>query len=105
MINVFGDGVASGAGSLQMVKKVVVTKGKVKDYSEEIQESYELGFTPYKLHTNVEGVFVTPIPVYSRRDFVLDDVATMEIGDRQIATDEIGSKLVYFVKGDGRGGE
>ena len=53
------------------------------------------------LHTNVEGVFVTPIRVYSGRVFVLGDVATMEIGDRQIA---ISSKLVYFVKGCGGSG-
>ena len=34
----------------------------------------------------------------------MDDVATMEIGDRQIATDEISSKLIYVVKGDGGSG-
>ena len=37
-----------------MVKKVVVTKGKCKNYWDEIRQSYELGFTPYRLHTNVE---------------------------------------------------
>ena len=87
-----------------MVKKVVITKGKFKDYIDEIRHSYELGFPPCRLHTNV-GVFVTPIRVYSGRVFVLDDVATMEIGDHKIAADEISSKLVYFVKGDsGSGG-
>ena len=34
---------------------------------------------------------------------VLDDVATMEVRDRHLATDAISSKLVYFVKGDGGG--
>ena len=97
MVNVFGDSVASGQGNLQMVKKVVVTKGKFNDYSDEIRQSYELGFTPYSLHTNVDGVFVTPIRVYS----VLNNVATMEIGNRQIGTYEISSKLVYLAKGDG----
>ena len=63
-----------------------------KDYSDEIRQCYELGF-------------VTPIHVYSGRVFVLDEVAMMGIGDRQMATDEISSKLVgYFVKGDGGGG-
>ena len=31
----------------------------------------------------------------------MDDVATMEIGNRQIATDTISSRLIYFAKGDG----
>ena len=81
MVYVFGDSTASGPGNLQVVKKVVVTVGKFKDYIEEIQQSYELGFTPYRLHTNVEGTFVTPIRVYSGKLYVLDDVATMEVGD------------------------
>ena len=55
------------------------------------------GFTPYMLHTNSDGTFVTPIRYYDVRVYVLDDIATMEIGDRQIETDEISSKLVYFV--------
>ena len=85
MVNVFGDSVG---------KKVVVTKGKFKDYMDEIRQSYELGFTPYRLHTNVEGKFVTPIHVYSGKVNVLDVVATMEIGGHQIETDEISSKLI-----------
>ena len=60
MVNVFGDSVASGPGNLQMVTKVVVTMGKFKDYTDEIQQSYGLGFTPYRIHTNVDGTFVTP---------------------------------------------
>ena len=43
-----------------MVKKVVVTEGKFKDYSDEIQQSYELGCTPERLHKNADGTFVTP---------------------------------------------
>ena len=104
MVNVFCDSVASVPGNLQMLKKVVVTKGKFKDYSGEIRQSYELGFTLYRLHTNEEGVFVTSFRAYSGRVFLLDDVATMEIGDRQIATVEISSKLIYFVKDDGGSG-
>ena len=46
MVNVFADSIASGSGNLQVVKKVVVTAGKFKDYIDEIQQSYELGFTP-----------------------------------------------------------
>ena len=36
MVNVFVDSIASGPGNLQVVKKVVVTEGKFKDYSDEI---------------------------------------------------------------------
>ena len=88
-------------GDLQVAKKVVVTVGKFKDNIDEIQQSYELGFTPYRLHKNENGVFVTPIRVYDGV-YVLDDVATMEVGDRHLATDTISSIQVYFVKGDGR---
>ena len=91
MVNVFCDSVACGQGNLQMLKEAVVTVDKFKDYISEI------GFPPYRLHTNVEGVFGTPIRV---RVFVLDDVATIKIGNRRIAADKISSKLVYFVKGD-----
>ena len=60
MVNVFGDSIASGLGNLQVVKKVVVTVDRFKDYIDEIQQSYVLGFPPYRLHKHVEGVFVTP---------------------------------------------
>ena len=55
-----------------MVKKVVVTKGKFKDYMDVIEQSYELGFTPYRLHTNADGTFVTPSRVYSGKVYVLE---------------------------------
>ena len=97
MVNVFGDGVASGLGNLQVVKKVVTTVGQLKDYIDEIQQSYELGFAPYRLHTDVEGTFVTPIRVYSGRVYVLDEVATMEVSNRHIGTDTTSSKLINFV--------
>ena len=70
MVNVFGDSIASGPGNLQVVKKVVATVGQFKDYIDEIQQSYEIGFTHYRLHTNEVGSFVTPIRVYSGRVFV-----------------------------------
>ena len=93
MVNVFGGIIASGPGNLQMVKKVVVTKGKFQDYIDEIQQSYEVGFTSYRLHTNVEGTFVTPILVDSGK--VLDDVATMEVSDWYIET--ISSTLMDII--------
>ena len=63
-----------------------------------------LGFTPYRLHTSVDGTFVTPIRTYDWRVYVLNDVTTMDVTTRHIATDRISSKLVYFVKGDDDGG-
>ena len=97
MVNVFGDSVGSGSGNIQMVRKVVASKGKYKDYTNEIQQSYELGFTPFRLHTNTVGTFVTPIRVYDGKVYIMYDVATMEVGNREIETDAIRSKLVYFV--------
>ena len=97
MVNVFGESVGSGGSvALQMVKKVVVTKGKYKDYVNEIQQSYELGFTSYRLHTSGYGTYVTLIRVYNGRIYVLDEVATMEVTNQKIATDD-NSKLKYFV--------
>ena len=66
MVNVFGGNIARRPGNLQVVKKVVVTVGNFKDHIDEIQQSYELGFTPYRLHKNADGTFVTPIRVYDR---------------------------------------
>ena len=77
MVNVFGESVGSRSGNLQMVKKVVTTVGQFKNYYDEIQQSYELGFTPYRLHTNTDGTLVTPIRTYDWDGDVMDDVATM----------------------------
>ena len=54
-----------------------------------VRQSYELGFTPYRLYTNSDGAFVTPIRVYDGHVYVLDDVTTMQVTTRQIATDTI----------------
>ena len=100
MVNVFGESVGSGGSvDLQLVKKVVTTVGTFGEYIDEIQQSYELGFTPYRLHTNNTGTFVTPIRVYNGRIYVLDDVAALQVTNRRIATDD-NSKLIYFVEAD-----
>ena len=52
MVNVFGKNVGSGSVDLQLVKKDVATVGMFGDYTAEINQSYVLGFTPYRLHTN-----------------------------------------------------
>ena len=85
MVNVFGNSIASGPeGNLQVVKKVVTTVGRFGDYIDEIVQSYVLGFTPYRLHTNVDGTFVTPIRTYDGHAYVLDDVTTMKVTTRKI---------------------
>ena len=101
MVNVFGESVGSGGSvDLQLVKKVVTTVDTFGDYIDEIRQSYELGFTPYRLHTNSDGTFVTPIRAYDGRVYVLDDETTMQVTNRKIATDKISSKLIYFVEAD-----
>ena len=74
MVNVFGGSIASRPGNLQVVKKPC---NSGQDYSDEIQQSYVLGFTPYRLHKNVDGAFVIPIRVYDGKVYVLDDVWPM----------------------------
>ena len=86
-----------------MVEKVVTTVDRYKDSINEIQQIYVLGFTPYRIHTNPDGTFVTPIHAYDGRAYVLDNVATMRVTDWYIAMDD-NSKLIYFVKGDDDGG-
>ena len=98
MVNVFGESVGSGSVDLQLVKKVVATVGQYEDYTAEINQSYVLGFPPYRLHTHVDGTFVTPIRVYDEKVYVLDDVATMDVTGRHIVVDK--SILIYFVEAD-----
>ena len=93
MVNVFGESVGSGSVDLQLVKNVVTTVGRYLDYT-----AIVLGFPPYRLHTNVDGTFVTPIRVYDGKVYVLDDVATMDVTGRHIVGNK--SKLVYFVEAD-----
>ena len=61
------------------MKKVVTTVGQYEDYHAEIDQSYVLGFPPYRLHANVDGTCVTPIRYYDGRVYVLDDVAMMDV--------------------------
>ena len=80
MVNVFGESAGNGPeGNPQVMKKVITTVDRFGDYIAEIDQSYVLGFTPYRLHTNVDGTFVTPIRAYD-------------------------SKLIYFVEADDGGG-
>ena len=91
MVNGFGESAGHGPVDLQVVKKVVATKGQYKDYANETRQSYELGFPPYHIHKNEDGSFFTPIRVYDGRVYALDDVATMQVTTRYIATDKISS--------------
>ena len=98
MVNVFGESVGSGSVDLQLVKKVVTTVDQYVDYWAEIGQSYVLGFPPYRVHTNVDGTFVTPMRCYDGRVYVLADVAMMDVTKRHSVGDK--SKLVYFVEAD-----
>ena len=90
MVNIFGERVGSGGSvDLQLVKKVVTTVSPFGDYIDEIRQSYKLGFTPYRLHTNSDGTFVTPIRVCDGRVYVSDDETTMQVTNRKIATDKL----------------
>ena len=66
-----------------------------KDHWNEIQQSYVLGFIPYRLDKNADGTFVTPFRYYDGKVYVLDDVATIEISDWHLETDTISSKLIF----------
>ena len=97
-VDVFGESVGNDYVDLQLVKKVVATVGQYKDYVNGINQSYVLGFPPYRLHTSGHGTFVTPICVYNGRVYVLDDVTTMDVTVGRIVNDN--SKLVYFFEAD-----
>ena len=104
MVNVFGKSAGNGPeGNRQVVKKVVTTVDRFGEYIAEIDQSYVLGFTRYRQHMNVDSTFVTPIRTYDGHVYVLDDVTTMKVTTREIATDNIISKLIYFVEVDDGG--
>ena len=73
--------------------------GTFGDYIDEIQQSYGFGFTPYRLHTDEVSTYVAHIRIYDGIVYVLDEVSTMEVTNRKIATDDK-SKLIYFVESD-----
>ena len=100
MVNIFGESLENGPVNIQLVKKVVTTVCQYKDYYDEIQRSHVLGFPPYRLHTNVDGAFVTHIRYYDGSVYVLDDDSTMNVTGRYIATDKLGSEVIYFVEAD-----
>ena len=101
MVNVFGE---HGAGSstipvdIKVLKKVTITEGYYRDYIKQIQDSYKLGATPYRLHTNRYGTWVTPLRVYNNAVYVLDNVAHMPVTDRKIETDDTRSVLIYWIE-------
>ena len=78
--------------------------GQFGEYIDEIRQSYGLGFTPYRIHTNPDGTFDTPMRDYDGHVFVLYDETTMKVNARHIATNKLSSNLIYFVKGDDDGG-
>ena len=86
--------------------KVNVSENQVDTLKDAIRNTAKLCAWIYtlqttRLHKNVDGTFVTPIPAYDGRVYVLDDVATMEVDDRSLTKDTINSKVIYFAKSDG----
>ena len=95
MVNVFGDSAVSRPGNLQVVKRVVVRvslKPIGMKYSK--ATSLDLHLIDY---TRIQMVHLSPPFVMMMKRYVLDDVATMEVGDRDLATDTINSELVMGV--------
>ena len=84
MLNVFGESVGNESVDLQLLKTVVTTVCLYEDYYDEIDQGYVLGFPLYRMHTNVDGTFVTLIRYYDGRIYVLEDDASMDVTGRQI---------------------
>ena len=75
MVNAVGGSIASGSeGNLQVVKKVVTTVGRFGDYTAEIQQSYELGFTPYRLHMNYFFMHFCPGTMTTHAESIKSDL-------------------------------
>ena len=55
--------------------------------------------TSLDLHLTVQTTQITLIRVNDGRVYVLDDVVSMQVTNRKIATDD-NSKLIYFVEAD-----
>ena len=58
MVNVFGERADAGGSnanmekfmhSIKLLKQVTITSGRYSDYIDQIQDSYRLGFTPYRV--------------------------------------------------------
>ena len=97
MVNIFGDnGSNSSVGlpkNMKLLQKVKVTKGKYEPHYDQIQESYKLGFTPYRVHHNKNGTFVSPVRIYDDSIYVLDDSGSFNIAHRTM--ENYNSHLVY----------
>ena len=79
--------------NIKLLKKIKVTKGHYRPHINQIQESYRLGFTPYREHTNGAGTFVSPIRIYDNNVYVLDDTGDFNISGRTM--ENYHSSLVY----------
>ena len=70
--------------NITLLKRVTVTKGEWQTYSDKIQHSYKLGFTPFRVHHNLNGKFTTPIRIYDNKVYVSDDSGAFNIGGRRM---------------------
>ena len=100
MVNKFGDSSFASLDffeNLQVVRKVVVTKGKYSDYHNEIQTSIKLGFTPYRI--SPENGSLTQLYVFENEVWCLGSVGkAVELVSKETIT--TASNLVYWKEGD-----
>ena len=85
----FGEGGSQQQIDLQVITRVEEEAGKYKDWLPEIEESYRLGFPPYR----IADAGVSPIRICDRKVYALTDTVALDIGDRVIHGD---GKLAYF---------
>ena len=97
MVDVFGDSDVGGFQKLPpftVCTKVEKNSGKFIDYTKEIQESYRLGFTPYRSHKKPNGEWITPVRVYDGRIYASDNEGAYPI------TNDVVDRLIYWVRKD-----
>ena len=95
MVDVFGDNDVGGFRELPpftACTKVEKNSGKFKDYIKEIQESYGLGFTPYRSEKTLKGEWITPVRVWDGKVFYMPPAYEI--------TDEPVDRLISWIRKD-----
>ena len=68
-------------GNIVSIEKVVHKTGKYEDYVAEINESYHLGWTPFREVKRDWGKACNPVRCYKTKVYVSDDTGAYSIGD------------------------
>ena len=77
---------------IKVLQKVTQTTGKCKDHISQIQESYRLGFTPYREHLKDMTFWICPLRCYDTKVFALDGEVAYDVTEVDV------EKIVYCVK-------